>query len=105
LNDLKVRESQDQNERLKSLDYDLSRTAQRIDDTQKLVDARNYDLRNKQLLLEDSQKELARFKDTNGRVSGDNGLVRRDIDKLMAEAYDLRKEVDYQQARNIDISG
>jgi hypothetical protein len=47
LNDLKVRESQDQNERLKSLDYDLSRTAQRIDDTQKLVDARNYDLRNK----------------------------------------------------------
>lgn len=41
----------------------------------------------------------------NARVSSDNALVRREIDKLMAEAYDLRKEVDYQQARNIDISG
>jgi hypothetical protein len=60
-----------------------------------LIDARNYDLRNKQILLDDTQKEGLRFKDINGRVSGDNALIRREIDKLMAEAYDLRKEVDY----------
>ena len=34
-------------DRIKALDYDLSRTSQRIEDTQKLVDAKNYDLRNK----------------------------------------------------------
>jgi hypothetical protein len=46
-----------------------------------------------------------RLKDISSRVSGDNGLLRRDIDKQLAEAYDLRKEVDYTQGRNIDISG
>ena len=35
------------------------------------------------------------MKDNNGRVAGDNALLRREIDKSMAESYDLRKEVDY----------
>jgi hypothetical protein len=46
-NDMKVRESSEQTDRLKSLDYDLSRVQLRVEDTQKLIDARAYDLRNK----------------------------------------------------------
>lgn len=46
-NEMKSREGQEQTEKIKALDYDLNRTSQRIDDTQKLVDAKNYDLRNK----------------------------------------------------------
>jgi chromosome segregation ATPase len=69
VNDMKVRESADQGEKMKALDYDLSRTSQRIDDTQKMIDARNYDLRNKQILVEDAQKEIQRLKDLNGRLS------------------------------------
>ena len=53
LNEQRVREAADQADRLKGLDYDLSRVNLRIDDTQKIIDARSYDLRNKQLLLED----------------------------------------------------
>ena len=60
-----------------------------------MIDARNYDLRNKKILLDGTQKEGLIFKDINGRVSGDNSLIRREIEKLMAEAYDLRNEVDY----------
>ena len=33
LNDMKVRESADQGEKLKALDYDISRTSARIEDT------------------------------------------------------------------------
>jgi hypothetical protein len=32
-----------------------------------LIDARAYDLRNKSILLDDVQKEIARFKDVNAR--------------------------------------
>ena len=81
---------------MKALDYDLTRTSQRIEDTQKLIDARNYDLRNKQILLEDTQKEIARMKDMNGRVAQDNAMLRRESDKQTTEAYEIRKEVDYQ---------
>ena len=47
LNESRVREAADQSDRLKGLDYDISRVNLRIDDTQKVIDARSYDLRNK----------------------------------------------------------
>jgi len=31
-------------------------------------------------------------------------MLRREIDKQMGEAYEIRKEVDYQQTRNLDMA-
>lgn len=81
----------------------MSRVHLRIDDTQKLIDARSYDLRNKQLLLEDVQKEIARNKDLNSRLTSDAGCLRRDGDKQAADLYDLRKEIEFQTGRNLDL--
>eukprot|EP00347_Sterkiella_histriomuscorum_P001800 403370630 len=103
VNDQRIREAGDQGERLKAIDFDLSRTQLRIEDTQKLIDARSYDLRNKQILLDDVQKEIARIKDLNIRSGSEGGLLRRDCDKVQAEIYDLRKEIDYNAVRNTDI--
>ncbi len=103
-NDLKIREAADQTERLKGIDYDLSRVQLRIEDTQKLIDARSYDLRNKQILLDDVQAEIARQREQNSRAGTEGSVLRRDIDKSQAEVYDLRKEIDYQSARNADLS-
>jgi hypothetical protein len=47
LNESRVREAADQSDRLKALEYDVSRVNLRIEDTQKVIDARSYDLRNK----------------------------------------------------------
>lgn len=76
----------------------------RIEDTQKLIDARSYDLRNKSILLDDVQKEIARCKELNIRQGSEGSLLRRDNDKSQAEIYDLRKEIDYSLARNTDLS-
>ena len=103
LNDQSVRQGSEQSDRLKAIDYDLSRAQLRIEDTQKLVDARSYDLRNKQILLDDVQKEIMRIKDINNRNNAEGSMLRRDIDKQSAEVYDLRKEIDYQGARNADL--
>ena len=81
----------------------MSRVHLRIDDTQKVIDGRSYDLRNKQLLLEDVQKEIARQKDINARLANDGALLRRDGDKQVTELYELRKENEFQQARNLDL--
>ena len=77
------------------LDYDLSRVNLRIDDTQKVIDARSYDLRNKQLLLDDIQKEIARSKDLNNSFANDGALLRRDTDKQVTDLYELRKENEF----------
>lgn len=99
-----MRESADQADRLKGLDYDLSRVHLRIDDNQKLIDARSFDLRNKQILLEEVQKEIARAKDLNSRLIGDSSALRRDGDKQIADLYELRKDNDFQAGRNLDLA-
>ena len=104
LNESRVREAADQSDRLKGLDYDMSRVNLRIDDTQKIIDARSYDLRNKQLLLEDNHKEIARQKDLNARLASEGLLLRRDGDKTSTDNYDIRKENEFAAARNLDMA-
>ena len=82
----------------------MARTQGRIEDTQKLLDVRSADLRNKQLALEDAERELARLREDNSKVGAENGALRRDNDRVAAENYDLRKEVDFQEGRNADVS-
>lgn len=104
MNEQRVREAAENSDRQKALDYDMSRVHLRIDDTQKIIDARSYDLRNKQLLLDDVQKEIARAKDMNARFGNDGALLRRDTDKQVTDLYELRKENEFQNARNLDMS-
>ena len=49
------------------------------------------------------QKEILRNKDGNVRQGSEGALLRRDCDKVQAEIYDLRKEIDYNTVRNNDI--
>lgn len=104
VNDLRAKEAIDKDEKLKALDYDMSRTSGRIDDLQKQIDARNYDLRNKQMILEDTHKEIQRLRDINGRVAQDNAILRKENDQTLQEAYDLRKENEFQGSRNVDVA-
>jgi len=62
---MKTRESLDQNERCKALEFDLQKTLVRIDDQNRLVEQRSYDIRNKATSLDDTEKEIARVKDLN----------------------------------------
>jgi len=82
----------------------LSRTQARIEDTQKLLDCRSADLRNKQMALENTERELARIREENSKLSVENAALRRDNERVAIENYDLRKEVDFQEGRNADVS-
>ena len=95
MNEARTNEAASQSDKLKSLDFELSRTQARIEDTQKLLDCRSADLRNKQLALEDTERELARVREENSKLSTENGALRRDNERVAAENYDLRKEVDF----------
>ena len=74
---------------------EVSRTQARIADTQQLLDVRSADLRNKQLALEDAERENNRVRETNAKLGADNAGLRRDNERVAAENYDLRKEVDF----------
>ena len=95
MNESRAREAGEQHEKLKGLDFEIQRTQGRIEDTQKLLDVRSSDLRNKQLALEDAERENHRVREQNAKLGGDNSGLRRDNERVAAENYDLRKEVDF----------
>ncbi len=104
MNESRTVESSSQQDKLKSLDFELSRTQARIEDTQKLLDCRSADLRNKQVALEDTERELGRVREENSKISAENAALRRDNERVAAENFDLRKEVDFQEGRNADVA-
>lgn len=104
LNEAKGIESNHQNDKLKGLNHEIARVSSRIEDTQKLIDVRSHDLRAKQVALEDTERELARVRDSNAKVATENAALRRDNERVAAENYDLRKEVEFQDGRNSDLS-
>ena len=61
-------------------------------------------MRNKQLALEDAERENNRVREQNAKLGSDNSALRRDNERVAAENYDLRKEVDFQEGRNADVS-
>lgn len=65
--DLKSQEALDQNDRLKALDFDLQKTGIRMNELSKIVESRNYDIRNKTVQLDDIDREIARLKELNSQ--------------------------------------
>jgi chromosome segregation ATPase len=76
----------------------------RIGDTDKVVEARSYDIRNRQVNLDDCEKEINRLKDANNGQNIECGALRKDVDRVSTDCYDLKKHIEGVEARNGDLS-
>jgi hypothetical protein len=45
------------------------------------------------------------LKDLNGQQSVEIIALRKDVDRVSSDCYDLRKNIETTEARNIDLSG
>jgi len=97
---MKTRESLDQNERSKALEFDLQKTLVRIDDQNRLVEQRSYDIRNKATSLDDTEKEISRVKDLNTQQNVEITALRRDVDRVSTDCYDFRKHIEGVEGKN-----
>lgn len=48
---------------------------------------------------------MARLKDINTSTSVEIGALRKDVDRVSTDCYDLRKHIETTEARNVDLSG
>lgn len=54
----------------------------RINETEKVVESRSYELRQKGVALDDNERELARVKDLNAQQNIECVALRRDVDRV-----------------------
>jgi regulator of replication initiation timing len=103
--DMKTKESLDQHDRSKALEYDLQKTLIRIEETNKAVEARSFEIRNQNVSLQDNEKEVARLRELNANQNAEIVALRRDVDRVSADCYDYRKNIEATEARNVDLAG
>lgn len=92
--DCKTKESIDQNDRAKALDYDLQKTHIRIAETEKVIESRSYDVNVKNTQLHENEREISRVKELNNQQNVEIVALRRDVDRVSADCYDLRKGIE-----------
>lgn len=102
--DMKTKESLDQVDRLKAIEFDLQKTLIRISETEKVIEARSYDIRTRQNQVDDCEREIARLKDLNGASTVECSALRKDVDRVSTDCYDLRKHLEGQEMRNQDLT-
>ena len=100
---MKTRESIEQVERMKALEFDLQKTLVRINETEKIVESRSYDIRTKSVQLDDTEREIFRIKDLNSQQVVEISALRKDVDRVATDCYDIRKHVEATEARNVDL--
>lgn len=104
LADQKTSEAAHQSDKMNQLNANIAHVQARIEDLNRLIEARNHDLHEKMHALEETQRELARTRDHNSKLANENAANRRDHDRLQAECHDAHKELQNTEGRNTDLS-
>ena len=103
-NEGKSKESADLTAQTRTLEYDISKQLARIDDLNKLIDTKTFDLKNKEAQLVDCEGEIIQLK--NQVVSFQNELnhLKSLEEKYRNENNDLQKRIDSEGGRNIELT-
>ena len=52
--------------------------------------------------LDDTEREIARLKDLNNGQAVEIGALRKDVDRVSTDCYDLKKHIEDTESRNCD---
>ena len=54
--------------------------------------------------MDDTEREIARLKDINNAQALEAGALRKDVDRVSTDCYDLRKHIEGTEGKNVDLS-
>ncbi len=93
-NDSKGKESVDLAARIRSMEYDISKSLARIDDLNRLIDAKSADLRAKEVTLLEAENELDKLKAHMDRLEKDLAYQKSQEERYRMENSELQKRID-----------
>ena len=85
------RECQDNDAKIKSVDYDLYKAQERANELAKMSDSKEFELRRTSEALDGANNELARSKDDHSRLMVEAQALQRNLDGQLANKADLQR--------------
>jgi len=103
LNAYRERENDGQGQKIRGTDYELSKAHDRASDLSKISDQRDFELRRTTEALEAAQAEFAMLKDQGSRVSSDNSVAQRNLDRGNEERLALLRQRESEVLRGKEL--
>ena len=101
---LKEKECQDNDAKIKSVDYDLFKSQERANELSKLADQKEYELRKTSEALDGAVAELARTKDDHSRLMVEVQSLQRNLDGQLSQKADLQRKAENEDLRNKELN-
>jgi len=101
---MKERECQDNDARIKSIDYDLYKSQEKANELSKLADAKEFEMRRTHEALEQATGEHSRTKDDHSRLMVEAQALQRNLDGQLANKSDLQRQAENEDAKNRDAA-
>lgn len=105
LNAYRERENDSAGQKIRGTDYELAKTHDRANDLTKIAEQRDFDLRRTTEVLESAQAELAMLKDQASRVTSDNTVTQRNLDRGNEERIAQLRQRETEVQRGKDLQG
>lgn len=101
---MKEKECQDNDAKIKSVDYDLFKSQERANELTKLSDGKEFELRKTSEALDSAVGELARTKDDHSRLMVEVQSLQRNLDGQLSQKSDLQRKAENEDIRNKELS-
>lgn len=103
-NDQHGKESVDLAAKIRTLEYDISKSLSRIDDLNRLIDQKSYDLKAKDTNLGEAENEVIKLKAQLQNYQNELEHLKSLEDRYKQENSDLQKRIDSEGSRNVEIN-
>lgn len=105
LNAYRERENEATGQKIRGTDYELAKAHDRANDLAKIAEQREFDLRRTGEALDAAQAELAMLKDQGARLTSDNTVAQRNIDRGNDDRLGQLRQREAEVQRGKDLQG
>jgi len=99
----KERECQDNEARIKSIDYDLFKAHERANELSKLADSKEFELRRTNDNLDAAMADIGRTKDEHSRLMVESQSLQRNLDGQLGQKSDLQRTSENEDLRGREL--
>lgn len=103
-NDSRGKESVELAARIRAIEYDISKSLARIDDLNRIIDQKSYDLKSKEATVAECEGEVHKLKTQQASYQKELEHLKSLEERYRLENADLQRRIDQEGGKNLDLS-
>ena len=104
-NEMKQKEGQDLSGHIRSLEFEISKQLNTVQEMNRLIDQKTLDLKGKEVSLADADREITNLKTQLSNFQSELNHLKSMEQRFKEENADLQRRIDSEGCQNVELSG